>query len=211
MKTAWPTPPTGLGRMRWSRRGGWRSCATAATARSACWRWRSLGLIKVALATFAAPTGRVVLIAAHALSRAVLAYPLLAFSPGMPTGSGARPASRPTTTSGSPPPHRRAGLPAAARARCVGLVALLLVTVAVAATRGDCAAPIGGYTGDTLGAVQQKAEIVCCSSRRRNEPVCARSIQQDFAVQPRRNGAGEVGETAVTTRWWWVRHAPVAP
>ena len=32
--------PTDWDRMRSSRRSGWRSCATAATARSACWRWR---------------------------------------------------------------------------------------------------------------------------------------------------------------------------
>ena len=39
-------------------------------------------LVKVAcLASFSSATGLVVLIAAHALSRAVIAYPLLAYSP----------------------------------------------------------------------------------------------------------------------------------
>ena len=53
-------------------------------------------LIKVAcLAQFSGSTGLVVLIAAHALSRAVIAYPLLAFSPVQADGLGAQ-AGKPT-------------------------------------------------------------------------------------------------------------------
>ena len=53
-------------------------------------------LIKVAcLAQFSGSTGLVVLIAAHALSRAVIAYPLLAFSPVHADGLGAQ-AGKPT-------------------------------------------------------------------------------------------------------------------
>ncbi len=59
-------------------------------------------LIKVAcLAQFAGGTGLVVLMAAHAMSRAVIAYPLLAFGRCARMGSACNPASPPTTTSGS--------------------------------------------------------------------------------------------------------------
>src|SRR5882672_4515060 len=55
-------------------------------------------IIKVAcLAHFSAATGLVVLIAAHAVSRAVLAYPLLAFSPVNSDGLGAQ-VGKPTYT-----------------------------------------------------------------------------------------------------------------
>jgi len=119
-------------------------------------------LIKVAcLAQFSSATGLVVLIAAHALSRAVLAWPLLAFSPVHPDGLGAQ-AGKPTDND--------VWLTIAIGAALAFLlllgkgffVALLapIVSIAVAwfASRW-IAQRIGGYTGDTLGAVQQKAEL----------------------------------------------------
>jgi adenosylcobinamide-GDP ribazoletransferase len=119
-------------------------------------------LIKVAcLAQFSGATGLVVLIAAHALSRAVLAWPLLAFSPVHQDGLGAQ-AGKPTDND----VWLTIGIGAAiAFLLLLGkgfFVALLapIVSIAVAwfAARW-IAERIGGYTGDTLGAVQQKAEL----------------------------------------------------
>jgi adenosylcobinamide-GDP ribazoletransferase len=120
-------------------------------------------LIKVAcLAQFGGATGLVVLIAAHALSRAVLAYPLLAYSPVREDGLGAQ-AGKPADND----VWLTIGIGA--------LLAFLLLLgkgffVAILAPLASIAAAwfasqwiaqrIGGYTGDTLGAVQQKAEIV---------------------------------------------------
>ena len=141
---------------------GWRSCATAATAPSACWRWCFSVLIKVAcLAQFSGATGLVVLIAAHALSRAILAYPLLAYAPVHADGLGAQ-AGKPTDND--------VWLTIAIGAALAFLlllgkgffVAILAPAVAIAAAwfaSRWIAQRIGGYTGDTLGAVQQKAEI----------------------------------------------------
>ena len=101
------------------------------------------------------------LIGAHALSRAVIAYPLLAFSPVQADGLGAQ-AGKPTDND----VWLTVGLGAAlAFLLLLGkgfFVALLAPIAAVAAAWGASqwiANRIGGYTGDTLGAVQQKAEI----------------------------------------------------
>ena len=119
-------------------------------------------LIKVAcLAQFSGATGLVVLIAAHSLSRAVLAWPLLAFSPVHQDGLGAE-VGKPTDND----VWRTIGIGAAlAFLLLLGkgfFVAVLapIVSIAVAwfASRW-IAERIGGYTGDTLGAVQQKAEL----------------------------------------------------
>jgi adenosylcobinamide-GDP ribazoletransferase len=119
-------------------------------------------LIKVAcLAQFSGATGLVVLVAAHALSRATLAWPLLAFSPVHQDGLGAQ-AGKPTDND----VWLTIGIGAAlAFLLLLGkgfFVALLapIISIAVAwfAARW-IAERIGGYTGDTLGAVQQKAEI----------------------------------------------------
>jgi adenosylcobinamide-GDP ribazoletransferase len=120
-------------------------------------------LIKVAcLAQFSGSTGLVVLIAAHALSRAVIAYPLLAFSPVQADGLGAQ-AGKPTDND----VWLTIGLGAAlAFLLLLGkgfFVAILAPIAAMAAAWWAShwiAKRIGGYTGDTLGAVQQKAEIV---------------------------------------------------
>ena len=119
-------------------------------------------LVKVAcLAQFSGATGLVVLIAAHALSRAVIAYPLLAHAPVHADGLGAQ-TGKPTDND----VWLTIGIGAAlAFLLLLGkgfFVALLAPIAAVAAawfaTRW-IAERIGGYTGDTLGAVQQKAEI----------------------------------------------------
>ena len=119
-------------------------------------------LIKVAcLAQFSGATGLVVLIAAHALSRSVLAYPLLAFSPIHADGLGAQ-AGKPTDND--------VWLTIAIGAALAFLLLLgkgffaALFTPLIAVGAGIFASHwiakrIGGYTGDTLGAVQQKAEI----------------------------------------------------
>ncbi len=119
-------------------------------------------LIKVAcLAQFNGATGLVVLIGAHALSRAVIAYPLLAYSPVHSDGLGAQ-AGKPTDND----VWITIGIGAAlafllllGKGFFVALLApLAAIAVAWAASRW-IADRIGGYTGDTLGAVQQKAEI----------------------------------------------------
>src|SRR5204863_1506329 len=119
-------------------------------------------LVKVAcLAQFSGSTGLVVLIGAHALSRAVLAYPLLAYAPVHADGLGAQ-AGKPTDND--------VWLTIAIGAALAFLlllgkgffVALLAPAAAIAAAwfaSRWIAQRIGGYTGDTLGAVQQKAEI----------------------------------------------------
>lgn len=120
-------------------------------------------LIKVAcLAQFSGATGLAVLIGAHALSRAALAYPLLAFSPVHDDGLGAQ-AGKPTDND----VWLTIGIGAViAFVLLLGkgfFVAILAPLVALGsawfASRW-IAARIGGYTGDTLGAVQQKAETV---------------------------------------------------
>jgi adenosylcobinamide-GDP ribazoletransferase len=119
-------------------------------------------LIKVAcLAQFSGPTGLVVLIAAHAMARAVIAYPLLAFSAVQTDGLGAQ-AGKPTDND----VWLTIGIGVVLSFLLLlgkgFFVAILapLITLAVAwgASRW-IADRIGGYTGDTLGAIEQKAEI----------------------------------------------------
>ena len=119
-------------------------------------------LIKVAcLAQFGSATGLVVLIAAHSLSRSVLAYPLLAYAPVREDGLGAQ-AGKPADND----VWLAIGLGAAlAFLLLLGkgfFVAILAPLAAIAATWFAAqwiAQRIGGYTGDTLGAVQQLAEL----------------------------------------------------
>jgi adenosylcobinamide-GDP ribazoletransferase len=120
-------------------------------------------LIKVAcLAQFAGSTGLVVLISAHALSRAVLAYPLLAFSPVHENGLGAQ-AGKPSDND----VWLTIGIGAALAFLLLlgkGLFAAILAPLAAMASAWFAsrwiAERIGGYTGDTLGAVEQKAETI---------------------------------------------------
>jgi len=119
-------------------------------------------LVKVAcLAQFGGATGLVVLISAHALSRAAIAYPLLAFSPAQDNGLGAR-VGKPTDND----VWLAIGIGAALAFLLLlgkGLFVAILAPVAAVATAWGAsqwiAKRIGGYTGDTLGAVQQAAEI----------------------------------------------------
>jgi adenosylcobinamide-GDP ribazoletransferase len=144
-------PPRRLEIMRDSRNGTFGVLALALSV-----------LIKVAcLAQFMGGTGLVVLMAAHAMSRAVIAYPLLAFGPVRTDGLGAQ--------SGKPTDNEvwlTIGIGAAlAFVLLVGhglFVAILAPAAAFASAWFGSrwiAARIGGYTGDTLGAVQQKAEL----------------------------------------------------
>ena len=120
-------------------------------------------MIKVAcLAQFGGSTGFAVLIGAHALSRAVIAYPLLAFSPVRQDGLGVQ-VGKPTDND----VWLAIGMGVAiAFLFLLGkgfFVAILAPAAAVAAgvfAARWIARRIGGYTGDTLGAVQQKAETV---------------------------------------------------
>ena len=119
-------------------------------------------LIKVAcLAQFSGATGLVVLIAAHALSRAVLAYPLLAYAPVHADGLGAM-AGKPsdqdvwlTIVLGA----ALAFLLLFGKGLLVAIVAPAAALAAAWVASQWIARRLGGYTGDTLGAVQQKAEI----------------------------------------------------
>ncbi len=119
-------------------------------------------LIKVAcLAQFGGATGLVVLIAAHALSRAVIAYPLLAFSPVQDDGLGVR-VGKPTDndvwlTVGIG--VVLAFLLLLGKGFFVALLAPVLTVAAAWFASHWIAKRLGGYTGDTLGAVQQTAEI----------------------------------------------------
>ena len=120
-------------------------------------------LIKVAcLAQFGGATGLVVLIGAHAISRAAIAYPLLAFSPVHTDGLGAQ-AGKPTDND----VWLTIGIGAAVAFLLLlgkGFFAVVLAPLAALAAAWFAARwiaeRIGGYTGDTLGAVQQKAETV---------------------------------------------------
>jgi len=120
-------------------------------------------LIKVAsLSHFGSATGLVVLIGAHAVSRAALAYPLLAFSPVHQDGLGVQ-AGKPHDTD----VWLAIGIGAAlafvlllGKGVLGAILAPLLALAAAWFVARWIAERIGGYTGDTLGAVQQTAETV---------------------------------------------------
>jgi adenosylcobinamide-GDP ribazoletransferase len=120
-------------------------------------------LIKVAcLAQFSGSTGLVVLIGAHALSRATLAYPLLAFSPVHADGLGAQ-AGKPTDNDVWLTLAIGAGLAFILLLFKGFFAAILAPAISIFAAwfaSRWIAERLGGYTGDTLGAVQQKAEMV---------------------------------------------------
>ncbi|MBS0520974.1 MAG: adenosylcobinamide-GDP ribazoletransferase [Proteobacteria bacterium] len=119
-------------------------------------------LIKVAcLAPFHGGTGLAVLIAAHAMARGVIAYPLLAFAPVQANGLGAQ-AGKPTDNS----VWLAIGIGAVlAFILLIGksFVAAILAPLAAFAVAWFgarwIAERIGGYTGDTLGAIEQVAEL----------------------------------------------------
>jgi adenosylcobinamide-GDP ribazoletransferase len=144
-------PPRRLEIMRDSRNGTFGVLALALSV-----------LVKVAcLAPLSGSTGLVVLIGAHAMSRAVLAYPLLAYSPVHTDGLGAQ-AGKPTDNDVWLTIAIGAGIAFLLLLGKGFFVAILAPAAAIGvawyASRW-IAARLGGYTGDTLGAVQQKAEI----------------------------------------------------
>jgi len=120
-------------------------------------------LIKAAaLGGMASSTAMVVLIGAHAVSRAAIAYPMLAFSPARDDGLGVR-VGKPTDNG----VWLTFGLALALAFVLLlgkGFFAALLAPLLAAAAAWGAArwigGRIGGYTGDTLGAVQQTAEVV---------------------------------------------------
>jgi adenosylcobinamide-GDP ribazoletransferase len=144
-------PPRRLEIMRDSRNGTFGVLALALSV-----------LVKVAcLAQFSAATGLVVLIGAHAVSRAVLAYPLLAYSPVHSDGLGAQ-AGKPTDNDVWLTIVLGAGLAFLLLLGKGFFVAILAPAASIFAAwfaSRWIAERLGGYTGDTLGAVQQKAEI----------------------------------------------------
>ena len=144
-------PPRRLEIMRDSRNGTFGVLALALSV-----------LVKVAcLAQFSSTTGLVVLIGAHAVSRAALAYPLLAYSPVHSDGLGAQ-AGKPTDNDVWLAIAIGVGLAFVLLLGKGFFVALLAPAAAIGAAwfaSRWIAERIGGYTGDTLGAVQQKAEI----------------------------------------------------
>jgi len=119
-------------------------------------------LIKVAcLAPFSGATGLVVLMSAHALSRAVLAYPLLAYPPVHADGLGVQ-AGKPTDNDVWLTIAIGAALAFILLLGKGLFVAILAPAAAIAVgwiASHWIASRLGGYTGDTLGAVQQMAEI----------------------------------------------------
>src|SRR5690349_16911169 len=144
--------PHGLEVMRDSRNGTFGVLALALSV-----------LVKVAcVASFSGPTGLVVLIAAHALSRAAIAYPLLAQSPVHADGLGAQ-AGKPTDNDVWLTIAIGAGLAFILLLFKGFFAAILAPAISIFAAwfaSRWIAERLGGYTGDTLGAVQQKAEMV---------------------------------------------------
>jgi adenosylcobinamide-GDP ribazoletransferase len=120
-------------------------------------------LVKAAaLGGMSSASAVVVLIGAHCVSRAVLAYPILAFGPARGDGLGAR-TGKPTDND----VWLTLGLAMAiafllllAKGFFVALLAPILAAAAAWGAAQWINGRIGGYTGDTLGAVQQVAEIV---------------------------------------------------
>jgi adenosylcobinamide-GDP ribazoletransferase len=118
-------------------------------------------MIKVAcLAQFSGGTGLAVLVAAHALSRAAIAYPLLAFAPVHENGLGAQ-AGKPTDND----VWLAIGIGGVlafvllvGKGFFLAIVAPALALLAAWFAARWIAERLGGYTGDTLGAVQQVAE-----------------------------------------------------
>ncbi len=115
-------------------------------------------LLRAAALAAAGGSGLAALVAAHAVSRALLA-PVMAFTPAASTEGLAADA-------GDPSP-RDAGIALAlggllallALGLSDALLALLLAAAAAGAILWLARRMIGGYTGDVLGAVQQMAEI----------------------------------------------------
>jgi adenosylcobinamide-GDP ribazoletransferase len=144
------TPESRLAIMRDSRIGTFGACALI----------MSIGLRWAALASLAGPMRvAAALIAAHAAARAVVPLLMRLTPPARPDGLSA--------AAGLPPADSVAaaallGLVALALALGAGkgLIALVLLLVALGAIRQVALTKIGGQTGDVLGALEQAAEIL---------------------------------------------------
>ena len=119
----------------------------------------SLGLRAAAIAAAPDPisTG-LALIAAHAVSRALLPVTMRLLAPARADGLGAS-AGRPSLTVAILAAAIGAAIALAALGPFRGLVALAVSGLAVALTALLAQRQIGGYTGDVLGAFQQIGEI----------------------------------------------------
>jgi len=144
------TPESRLAIMRDSRIGTFGACALIV----------SIGLRWAALASLTSPTrAAAALIAAHAAARAMPALLMWLTPPARPDGLSA--------AAGLPPSDSVAaaallGLVALVFALGLGkgLIALVLLLVALGAVRQLALAKIGGQTGDVLGALEQVAEVL---------------------------------------------------
>jgi len=136
--------------MRDSRQGSYGIIALIAT----------IGLRAVALATIPGPIeGALALIAAHTTARAALAPALYLMQPAREDGLGAT-AGRPSLAATLVAVAIGAFVALLMLGPVRGLLALILVTVAVGGAAMLARRQIGGYTGDVLGAFEQVGEIV---------------------------------------------------
>ncbi len=118
----------------------------------------SIGLRGAALAALAGPeTAAAVLIAAHSLSRGLLAPVMLVLAPARDDGLAAA-AGRPGLTDALTAVALALALAALAVGLGLALGFALAALAAAAVTAAIAARQVGGYTGDVLGAVQQTAE-----------------------------------------------------
>lgn len=120
----------------------------------------TIGLRAVALTAIGDPIeAALALIAAHAASRAALPPALYLMHPAREDGLGAT-AGRPTLTATLVAVAIGAVIALGVLGPVKGLLALIVMAVAVGATAVLAQRQIGGYTGDVLGAFQQVGEIV---------------------------------------------------
>ena len=120
----------------------------------------TIGLRAVALTAIGDPIdGALALIAAHAASRAALPPALHLMHPAREDGLGAT-AGRPTLTATLVAVAIGAAVAIAMLGPVRGLIALIVMAVAVGGAAVLAQRQIGGYTGDVLGAFQQVGEIV---------------------------------------------------
>lgn len=118
----------------------------------------SVGLRAGALAAVGEAGAAAVLIAAHGLSRGLLAPAMLLLAPARGDGLGAG-AGRPAPADACLGLGLGLLLAVLALGPAAGLVAGLIALAAAGLAGALAARQIGGYTGDVLGALQQVAEI----------------------------------------------------
>jgi adenosylcobinamide-GDP ribazoletransferase len=120
----------------------------------------TIGLRATALAAIGEPFGgALALIAAHTASRAFLPPAMHLLRPARPDGLGAA-AGRPSAANALVALAIGVVVALGTLGPVLGMAALALSGMAVAATAALAQRQIGGYTGDVLGAFQQIGEIV---------------------------------------------------